>query len=267
LLARGTPLCYTAGHSQSTRQLWRQAISHSSKEAGRTWRWPTDTLYKTIRLLRFPFAYHCTGLENIPDRGPAIYVANHLDSVGPVEVVLSLPVRFHLWVIAEMTDPRRAPRYLYNDFVHPIWHLGGRFGMAVSTVLSWLTVGLIKGMGSIPVDRNRRRYMSSFRRSLALLQEGRSLLIFPEDPAGPMDPETQMRPFLCGFLLLCPMYERLAAGRLPVYPLAVYRQGRIIAAGKPLFFESHGNRSGDARAFGRRLQQEVGTLYRALKGA
>ncbi len=224
-----------------------------------------DLTYKAIRLLRFPFAYRVSGMENIRDGGPAIYVANHLDSAGPVEVVLSLPVRFYPWVIAEMSDPRRAPRYLYDDFVHPIWHLRGRFGMAVSTVLSWFTVRLIQGMRCIPVDRRRHRYMNCFRRSLELLQQGQNLLIFPEDPQGETDPETHLRPFLSGFLLLCPLYQQLAAAPLPVYPLAVYRPRRIIAVGRPLFFESHSARRGDdARRAGRQLQQEVAVLYRTM---
>ena len=199
-----------------------------------------DFLYRAVRLLRFPFAYHCAGLENVLDDGPAFYVANHLDSVGPVEVVLSVPLRFHPWVIAEMTDPKRAPRYLYDDFVGPIWHLHERFGMAVAAALSRLTVGLLLGLDCIPVDRSRRRYMGAFRRSLELLQAGRNLLIFPEDPQGPADPQTRMRPFMAGFLLLRPQYERLTGRPLPVYPVAVHRERRTVAIGVPLFFASEG---------------------------
>jgi 1-acyl-sn-glycerol-3-phosphate acyltransferase len=227
----------------------------------------SDFLYQAVRLLRFPFAYHCTGLENIRDSGPAIYVANHLDSVGPVEVVLSVPVRFHPWVIAEMTDPKRAPRYLYDDFVGPIWHLRERFGMAVAAVLSRLTVGLLLGLNCISVDRNRRRYMGAFHRSLARLEAGGNLLIFPEDPKGPLDPATRMRPFMAGFLLLRSRYERLAGHQPPVYPVAVHRERRIVSIGTPLFLAPPGKEwRADVLQARDRVQAAVKELYRAVGG-
>ena len=227
-----------------------------------------DFLYRAIRLLRYSFAYRCVGQENIQGDGPGIYVANHLDSVGPVEVVLSVPMRFHPWVVAEMTDPKRAPRYLYDDFVGPIWHLRERFGMAVAAVLSRLTVGLLLGLGCIPMDLHRRRYMGAFRRSLDLLQAGGNLLIFPEDPQGPLDQATRMRPFMAGFLLLCRQYERAAGHQLPLYPVAVHRERRIVAIGTPLFFSPAGagrQWREDILQARDRLQAAVKELYRALE--
>ncbi len=226
-----------------------------------------DSLYRTIRLLRFPFAYRCVGLENIQDGRPGIYVANHMDSVGPIEMVLSVPVRFHPWIVAEMTDPRRAPRYLLDDFVAPTWHLRGRLGLAVATALSRITVGMLRGLGCIPVDRRRHRYMGAFRRSLELLQAGRSLLIFPEDPQGPADPQTRMRPFMAGFLLLCPQYERAAGRPLPLYPAAVHRGQRVVSIGAPLFYASEGKPwRAEVEQARDQVQAAVDRLYRQLEG-
>ena len=226
----------------------------------------SDTLYKIIRFLGSPFACRCIGLENIYTSGPAIYVANHLGSVGPIAIMLSAPVRFYPWAIAEMTDHERAPLYLYNDFVHPTLHLNGRFGMAVSAVISRLSVRLINGLDSVSVDRNRGRYMEPLRRSLVLLAEGKNLLILPEDPAGPLDPETHMRPFLCGFILLCSMYQRLTGSQLPVYPLAVSSQSRTVSIGRAVFLEPPGSRRRDdiCRVCDQ-LQDDVQELYKSLE--
>ena len=84
-----------------------------------------DILYRIIRLLGRPFSYRLIGARNMHYHGPAIYVANHLGSIGPIEVILSMPVRFLPWVIAEMADFRRAPDYLCDDFIHSAWRLGG----------------------------------------------------------------------------------------------------------------------------------------------
>lgn len=225
----------------------------------------SDALYKIVRFLGLPFGYRCIGLENIRHSGPAIYVANHLGSVGPVEIILSLPVRLYPWAIAEMTDVRRAPPYLYNDFIHPVWRLSGRLGMVVSAIISRLAVGLINGLECIPVDRSQERYVEPFRRSLPLLHEGKSLLIFPENPDEPIDPVTQMRPFMGGFVLLCFLYQRLTNKRLPIYPVAVSARHRTISVGESVFLEPQGNPRHDIRRACNQIQEEVSKLYKALQ--
>jgi len=225
----------------------------------------SNLLYRAIRLLRFPFAYRCIGMENVEGNGSAIYVANHLDSVGPVEVVLSVPVRFHPWVIAEMTDPKRAPRYLYDDFIGPICGHDERLGLPISAILSRLTVGLLRGLDCIPVDRNRRRYMGAFRRSLTLLEAGKNLLVFPEDPNGPIDPATRMRPFMAGFLLLCTKHARLTDRQLPLYPVAVHRERRVVAIGAALRASSGGHWRADVLQTRDRVQAAVKDLYLAVE--
>lgn len=218
-------------------------------------------LYKVVRLAGAPFRFHVTGLENVQAEGPAIYVTNHLGSMGPIASILSMPMRLYPWVIGEMTDPKRAPRYMYDDFVRPAWHLNGRIGMAVSTVVSKAAVGLLNGLGSVAVDRNRGPSIDAFHRSLVLLAKGQSLLVFPEDPAEPLDPATQMRPFFCGFVRLCTMYEQATGNQLPLYPVCVYPGTKTITVGRPIFFEKHGDRRQDVIGTCRRLFEAVGELY------
>ena len=137
--------------------------------------------------------------------GLAVFIANHLGTIGPIPIILSLPIRFYPWIIAEITDFKRAPRYLYDDFVHPDWHLNGRFGMLVSTLLSKITVHMHNSIGCVSVDRKIGWTLEGFRNSLSLLEEGKNLLIFPEDPRLSLDPDTLMCPFMSGFVGLCRM--------------------------------------------------------------
>ncbi len=225
----------------------------------------SDRLYNAARLAGSPFAFRCEGLANIRDHGPAVYVANHLAAVGPIETVLSLPVRLYPWVIGETMDHARAPRYLYDDLVAPSWRLRGRFGMFVSSVIARLAVGFLWGLGCVEVDSNRGRYLAPFRRSLALLQEGKSLLIFPENPRATLDPVTRMRPFQRGFVLLCPLFQNLTGRPLPLYPVAVSPQRRMVTVGEPIFYEANGRRREDVLRTCARLEAEVQRLY--LKGA
>lgn len=216
-----------------------------------------DRLYRLLRLLGSPFRYPVIGLHRLPAQGPAVIIANHLGSIGPVEAILSLPQRLHPWVIGEMTDPRRAPQYLYDDFVHPVWGLSGRAGMLVSHIVARIAVSIMNGIECVPVDQNQDRTISAFRRSLELLSEGRILLIFPEDNRQPAHPELGIHHFRCGFVGLCRLYEREFGRRLPVYPIAVHAGRRRILVGEPIFYQ-------DGRGPHQSIQATCGALYAAV---
>ena len=227
---------------------------------------PGDTaLYRFVWRAGGAFRYRVVGREQAQDAGPAIYVSNHLDALGPIMSVLSIPVRFHPWVIGEQTDPRRAPRYLYDDFVSPAWHLNGRLGMAVSWALSRITVPLLTGLGCVSVDSTRHETLPAFRRSLELLTAGENLLIFPEEASSPEEPESRLHQFQCGFIGLCSMYERATGDRLPIYPVAVHAGRKAIAVGQPVFHENRGDRHVDVQATCDRLRERVRELYLALE--
>jgi len=221
-------------------------------------------VYRAFRAFGAPFRFRVMGLENIMSAGPAVYTANHLGSLGPIQAILSVPVRFHPWVIGEMLDPTRAPRYLHDDFVGPELHLNGWVGMAVATTLSWISVRLLSGAGAIAVDSNRGLIGAAFRHSLDLLGDGRNLLVFPEDEAEPADPETGMHPFKCGFAELCAIHQRRTGERLPVYPMAVHPGSRMLAIGKAQFLQDGANHRQALQAACLALRQEVCGLYMEL---
>jgi len=224
----------------------------------------SSAFYQLARSIGAPFRYRVSGLENVRDTDPAIYIANHLGSIGPVQAILAMPVRFYPWVIGEMLDPQRAGSYLYDDFVHPTWGLSGRTGSAVSTVVSRFAVGLLRALGCISMDSNRGRYVDAFRRSLTLLADGQNLLIFPEDPHQSADPDTGLRPFYCGFIGLCYMHERATGHRLPIYPLAVHAGAKTLAVGEAHFYEPRDGRRADVARTCRELQRAVRGLYQEL---
>jgi hypothetical protein len=222
-------------------------------------------LYQFVRLAGSPFRYRVIGLENAPVSGPAICVANHMGAAGPLASVLSVPLRFYPWAIAEMTNYRRATRFLYDDFIHPTWHMGGAFGLAVSFVISRISVTLLNGLGSISVERHQGEAVGAFRRSLQLLSEGKILLVFPEDADQPADPATHLHPWLCGFVGLCGMHERETGQRLPVYPMAVHPGTKTIAIGQAHFYEANASRRLDVHNTCDLLRQAVTDLYTALE--
>ena len=225
------------------------------------------SLYDTIKWIGAPFHYRVIGLENIRDDGPAIYACNHLESTGPLQMVLSLPVRFYPWIMGEMFDNERAPQYLYDDFIHKSWRVSGKVGMGISTAVSHLATSLFNRLKFVSVDRNRGHNKGAFQRSLELLAAGENLLIFPEEPKGLLNPKTQMRPFLCGYVGLCRMHQRQGGKALPVYPAAVYPGTRSLSIGKAMFYENLVNRRRDTYRMGMKVEEEVIKLYLAMKNS
>jgi 1-acyl-sn-glycerol-3-phosphate acyltransferase len=218
-------------------------------------------VYDLARFIGSPFSYDVVGFENISTPGPAIFISNHLGALGPIETILSVPVRFYPWIIAEMTDFKRAPEYLFNDFVHPVLHLNGRFGLLFSTILTKISVRLLRVIGSISIDRFGGITPDGFRQSLRLLREGKNLLIFPEDPLLPLEPDTLMRNFMPGFASLCSLYQVNEGFSLPVYPMAVHAAGEIVAIGKPEFYHPFGHHKEAINAFCKLVEERVRTLY------
>lgn len=223
-----------------------------------------DRLYRIIRRCGAPFRFRVFGLHHLKVQ-PALFVGNHSGSTGPLQAIITLPVRLHPWVIRDMTDFRLAPAYLYDDFIHPTWHLKGRLGRIVSTLVARLAVWLINGIGSIPVTKEYGLFDGSLRRSLELLQAGRSLLIFPEDAKGPLDPRTGLYPFLTGFAWLCYLHDRANGHPVPVYPFAVHAGRRAVALGAPRTLDRQGDRRESVRRLCREIEGDIAALYRALE--
>jgi len=103
-------------------------------------------------LFRFLFAVFCRweieGLENLPERGPVIVVANHVSYWDPIAVGSALPR--HVFFMAKK-----------ELFSYPV----------LGHILRWL--------GAFPVNRGRPD-RAALKRAFTLLKDGEVLGIFPE---------------------------------------------------------------------------------------
>ncbi|HHV35647.1 MAG TPA: 1-acyl-sn-glycerol-3-phosphate acyltransferase [Syntrophomonadaceae bacterium] len=103
-------------------------------------------------LFRFFFTVFCgwkvEGLDNFPQKGPVLVIANHTSYWDPIVVGSALGRKVHF--------------------------------MAKSELFSYPVLGfVIEKMGTFPVSRDRVD-LSSLKRALALLDEGNVVCIFPE---------------------------------------------------------------------------------------
>jgi len=168
--------------------------------------------------------------------GPAVIVANHMGSIGPVGICSSLPMRLYPWVLGTTVDPVKGPENVRKDFVEKVLHLEPPLSEIVAKSICKISTPLLLALGCIPVPDTHEEQAATFQCSLDLLKQGKILLIVPEDPKGePVDPLTGIRPFKRGFLRIGELYYQETGGRLPFYPVAIHEEGLVIV-GEPIAY-------------------------------
>lgn len=196
-----------------------------------------DTVYRLVVSLMDLFLWggELVGEENLPEEGPAVFVANHMGSRGPIGVFCSLPMRLYPWTKLETIDKDLAPRQVRMDLVERDMKIGPPLSEWIARAICMISVPFLHSLGCIPVYRTRRELESTFRQSLDLLQQGKFVVVTPEDPDAEPDPATGLRPFKKGFLMLGELYARETGKNLQFYPLTVHEAGRVFV-GQPVTY-------------------------------
>ncbi len=140
----------------------------------------TSFAYKIIRFLVWLFSpkMKTEGLENLPSE-PVILVGNHAQMFGPIGCEIHLPFPRYIWCAAQMMEWREVHGYAYQDF----WSQKPKAVRWWYRILSWLitplAVCIFNNAHTIPVYHDAR-VIKTFRASLRALEEGSSVVIFPE---------------------------------------------------------------------------------------
>jgi hypothetical protein len=181
-------------------------------------------------------------------------------------ILRALPVRLHPWAIIDMVHHRTAPRYFYEDVGRPVWGLREPLGMVTCTLIGHLAVLFLKSLCVIPVRKEEGLFDPCFDASLALLQQGRSVLIFPKGPATAPDPISQVRLFRTGFAWLCARHVRECGGPLPVVPLMVHPPSNSVTVLPPIIVSRDNVDHGGTRQLCRTAQAAIHTAYCVHEG-
>jgi len=211
-------------------------------------------------LRRLFFNAHVSGLKNLQAPGPVIFVSNHAGAFGPVSVITSMPVEIYPWVAHEVTDVRTAAPRIQAEFVERELRLKPPLSVFLARVIGRVCVALMKDIGAIPVYQKSKEITSTVTRSLALLQQGKSILVFAEDSTRKIN--EVLCEFCTGFIHIARLYYRTTKKSIQFVPVAVNRRVGRILLGPPICFDGTMPFTREKQRIKQALEHSVSDLLR-----
>jgi 1-acyl-sn-glycerol-3-phosphate acyltransferase len=225
-----------------------------------------DYFFKFLQRI-FSLVWLCELLdkENIPERGPAVFVSNHLGSYAPIVTLATFPMRLYPWVEHQTTDWKLCPDYLRKDFVEKELHLKPPLSTLVAWLISKACVILMKVIQAIPVYDKSMKLAATWKCSMKHLKREESLIIFPENDAVPLN--DVINKFDQGFVGLASVYYEKTGRMLDFVPVAVQKTEKVIKIGQPVSFNPKENFSTEQNRIATALQNRITEMYSSIRSS
>ncbi|MBQ4154616.1 MAG: 1-acyl-sn-glycerol-3-phosphate acyltransferase [Clostridia bacterium] len=226
-----------------------------NKEQQRPW------LFKAIKYLVRLFypKIEIVGMENLPDK-PVVIVGNHTQLHGPIACELYFPDNYYTWCAGQMMKLKEVPGYAYTDFwsqkpkiIRPLFKL-------VSYIIAPLSVLIFKNARTIAVYKDKR-ILSTIRETISKLQDGNSVVIFPEHDK---KYNNIIYDFQEGFVDVARLYYKRTGKELSFVPLYIAPKLKKMYLGKPIIFSADAPIAKERRRICDYLMQEITDIARSL---
>ncbi len=132
-------------------------------------RWMVDVCYPEIEVV---------GRDKLPDE-PVVFVGNHSQMHGPIACELYFPESCYTWCAGQMMHVKEVPVYAFKDFWAQKPRQSRWFFKILSYIIAPLSAVIFNNARTIPVYQDNR-ILTTFKATVARLQEGKSVVIFPE---------------------------------------------------------------------------------------
>lgn len=168
-------------------------------------------------------------------QGPTVYVCSHKNMRGPLATMSWLPFTVRPWVLHVFCG-QESCRKQYGEYT-----FSQRFGLPafLANFLAWAVSGfvsaLMRSLGAIPVYRGTVRIGSTFKETIAALQAGDSVLVFPD--VDYTDTSGGIGEVYDGFLLLERFWRKTSEAPLKFVPLRMDVKVRRISEGRAITFD------------------------------
>ena len=190
-------------------------------------------LYKAIKWLVKVFysKIEVVGTEHLPDE-PVMVVGNHTQMNGPIACELYFPGNRYTWCAGEMMHLKDVPAYAYKDFWSNKPKYIRWFYKLLSYIIAPLSVCVFNNAQTIGVYHDAR-IISTFKQTVQRLQEGASVVIFPEHdvPHNHIICEFQDK-----FIDIAKLYYKRTKRELAFVPLYIAPTLKKMYLGKPIRF-------------------------------
>ena len=194
----------------------------------------TYAVYRIVRFFIWLFypEIKSEGTENLPGEA-FIAVGNHAKMNGPISCELYFPREHSTWTAGQMMKVREVPDYAYTDF----WgekpaYIKWAFRI-LSYIIAPLAVCIFNNAKCIGVYHDTR-LLSTFRDTVRKLQEGTSIVIFPEHnvPYNNLVWEFQDK-----FVDVAKMYYRRTGREVCFVPMYTAPRLKRLYFGKPVRYD------------------------------
>ena len=195
----------------------------------------TTWIYRVIRWLIWLFSpkYQLEGTENLPNE-PCVIVGNHGHMYGPIVGELYTPGKHYVWCAGQMMNREEVAAYAYRDFWSgkPKWTHW--YYKLLSHVITPLALCIFNNAHTVAVYHDTR-LISTFRESIAKLQEGYSMVIFPECYD---EHNNIVHAFQDKFIDLARFYYQKTGVELDFVPMYIAPKLKKVYYGRPVRFRA-----------------------------
>ena len=194
-----------------------------------------------IRAFLKPIMSHkVVGREHVADL-PGIFVFNHAEIYGPIAAIVFLPYDIRPWILSRMIDRDEITAHIYDGTFSRIRWLPAVLLRALAKAVSPIVVWALSSFDPIPVYRGSTRdVVKTFSLSIACLNAGDSILLFPENPEETY--QEQVSAFYKGFANLGRLYYKRTGNKLTFYPVYASKRQRELRIGEGVRYDPDGGK-------------------------
>ncbi len=199
------------------------------------------------------------GAENLPDE-PIVIVGNHTQMNGPIVCEFYMPFERYTWCAGEMMDLKEVPAYAYTDFWSQKPKYSRPFYKLLSYLIAPLAVCIFNNANTIGVYHDAR-VVSTFKQTVTRLQEGASVVVFPEYDA----PHNHIiNDFHDKFIDVAKLYYKKTGKELLFAPLYIAPRLKTAYLGKPIRFSHDAPLDEERRRICEYLMNEITAIACSL---
>lgn len=197
-------------------------------------------------------------IENLPDK--AIIVSIHAAKNGPISIAMSYPKFSAMWGHHDMLGTYKERfNYLRNVLYIQKMHKNKLVATLKALYEAVFSIYIYKGMKVIGTYTDMR-LISTVRSSMGVLDEGASVIIFPEDSSeGYFD---EVKSAFPGFVILSMLYYRESGEDVPIIPAYISTKKKRFIIGTPIYAHEMELDGLTKEEIADKVKDEINALYR-----